>query len=91
MNKSKPVYTEDFVRGCTSEMLSATLNIYVEELEILRKYRDLLLGVEEEMKSGKIRLIAPVLADGKFSEFLVVRMDAVHYSSKLLYVLDSRK
>ena len=87
----KPVYTSDMVAVISSTMLAELMNSYVDELEILKRYRDLVERMEEDMKSGDVRLIAPVLADGEFSEFLVVRKDAVHYSSKLLYVLDSRR
>jgi hypothetical protein len=91
MSEIKPEYTASLVEKCSFEMLAEILNSYVDEIEILKKYRRLVEALETDMKSGDIQLVAPVWSDGEFSEFLVVRKDAVHYSSKLIYVLDGRK
>jgi hypothetical protein len=91
MSKTKIEYTPEMVEKCSSHMLTEILNSHVDEIEILKKYRDLVEQLEADMQSGNIRLIAPVLSDGEFSEFIVVRTSAVHYSSKLIYILDGRK
>lgn len=91
MSKTKIEYTPEMVENLSTDMLASILNSCMDEIELLHKYQDLVEQLEEDMKSGDIKLMAPVFSDGEFSEFIVVRTSAVHYSSKLIYILDGRK
>jgi hypothetical protein len=91
MSKTKIEYTSEMVENLSTDMLVAILNSCTDEIENLHKYQDLVEQLEADMQSGDIKLVAPVFSDGEFSEFIVVRTDAVHYSSKLIYILDRRK
>lgn len=88
MSEKEPNYTAEMVEKSNSELLASLINSYVEEVEKLKKYERLFNLLENAMKEDAVRLIAPVLADGEFSEFMVLSKDAIHYSSKLVYALE---